>query len=178
MRSGWSAHLSSELIRALFCFDKVAVSRLEISDMQCTGYCLCLYFSLLLGVYFYQKIITNPMRVKDRSKMFCNILSVVWTDHWERPWRTCTRSTGSRADCTEAFLSTTSAASPPRPWPSPPTSSWSRSSTWTSCRFFILPPYQPWPVCSESPNRSTSMLPSLSGSSRFVLNNVPSLNVT
>lgn len=44
----------------------------------------------------------------------------------------CIRSMGSRRDCTEAFLSTTSAVSPPRLWPLPPMSSWSRSSTWTN----------------------------------------------
>lgn len=43
---------------------------------------------------------------------------------------------GSRRDYTEAFLSTTSAVSPPRPWPSPHMSSWSRFSTWTSCCFY------------------------------------------
>lgn len=65
-----------------------------------------------------------------------NFLSCTQTDHWARPWRMYTTSTASRRDCTEAFLSTTSAVSPPRPWPLPPTSSWSRSSTWTSRCFY------------------------------------------
>lgn len=63
-------------------------------------------------------------------------MSCTQTDHWARPWRMYTTSTASRRDCTEAFLSTTSAVSPPRPWPLPPTSSWSRSSTWTSRCFY------------------------------------------
>lgn len=44
----------------------------------------------------------------------------------------CMRNTGSREDYTEAFLLIISAVCPPRPWPSPPMSSWSRFSTWTS----------------------------------------------
>lgn len=59
--------------------------------------------------------------------------SIVWTDRCGRPSCTCTTSSGSRRDCTEAFLSTTSAASHPRLWPSPPMSSWSRPCTWTNC---------------------------------------------
>lgn len=59
-------------------------------------------------------------------------LSCTLTDRWARPWGMCTLSMGLRGDCTEAFLSTTFAASPPKLWPSPPMNSWSRSSTWTS----------------------------------------------
>lgn len=61
----------------------------------------------------------------------------------------CIRSMGSRRDCTEAFLSTTSAASPPRLWPLPPMSSWSRCSTWTSRRFYTSRVSQ-GPLCSKS----------------------------
>lgn len=68
-----------------------------------------------------------------QSDVFDSYFSFVWTDLCERPSCTCTTSSGSRRDCTEAFLSTTSAASRPRLWPSPPTSSWSKSCTWTDC---------------------------------------------
>lgn len=84
--------------------------------------------------------------ITDRRKNECLFLhffkkwyhfsSCIWTDRWRRPWRMCTQSTGSRRDCIEAFLSTTSAVSPPKPWPSPPTSSWSSSSTSTSRRLY------------------------------------------
>lgn len=61
-----------------------------------------------------------------------------WTDHWARLWSMCITSMGSRRDCTEAFLLTTSAVSPPKLWPSPLMSSWNRSYTWTSRLFYTF----------------------------------------
>lgn len=78
---------------------------------------------------------TNDLKKKSDLAFF-----FLKTDRWARPWRTCIRSTGSRKDCTEAFLSTTSAVCPPRRWPSPHMSSWSRSSTSTSTLFSGLQP--------------------------------------
>lgn len=96
-----------------------------------------------------------------------NLSSCPRTDHWARPWHMSTISLGSRKDCTEVFLSTTSAASPPRLWPLPPMSSWSRSSTWTDRSVFYTS--NVWACVIKQMDFSTSFMERLP---RFVLNNV------